>query len=92
MRFSRSAGLASSSVSAGSLSWGTDEILEEHFGQKTTGSFSLVVRSEEPGAAERLVPQVEAADERASAKLPTSQVAFVQTVSEDVVMATIVSA
>ena len=67
-----------------------ERILEDRFGQKTFGSFSVVVQTE-PGRAAELVPQVEAAAARASAELPTSRVAAVQPVSEDVVTATIVS-
>src|SRR5919108_160188 len=37
-----------------------ESILEDHFGQKSTGSFSVVVKGQ-PGSAERLVPQVRAA-------------------------------
>ncbi len=68
-----------------------DRILEERFGQKTTGSFSLVVEAEEAGTAERLVPQVASAAKRASDELPTSRVANVTPVSGEVVVATIVS-
>ena len=68
----------------------TERILDEHFGQKSTGSFSIVARGE-PGSADRLVPEVQAAAERASAELPTSEVAAVQPVSDAVVTATIVS-
>jgi RND superfamily putative drug exporter len=68
----------------------TETILEDHFGQKSTGSFSIVVRAE-PGSAAQLVPEVEAAAERASAELPTSKVAAVQVVSDDVVTALIAS-
>ncbi len=67
-----------------------DKILEEHFGQQSTGSFSVVVRGEE-GSAQALVPEVQAAAERASDELPTSTVAFVTPVSDRVVTATIVS-
>jgi RND superfamily putative drug exporter len=67
-----------------------ENILEEHFGQKTTGSFSLVVQGE-PGSARALLPAVEAAAARASAELPTSEVAAVLPVSDAVVTATIVS-
>jgi RND superfamily putative drug exporter len=67
-----------------------DRILEDHFGQKSTGSFSLVVRGA-PGSAEELVPEVQAAAERASAELPTSEVALVTAVSDRVVVATITS-
>src|SRR6185436_11430859 len=34
-----------------------DTILEDHFGQKTVGSFTVVVKGE-PGSAERLLPTV----------------------------------
>jgi uncharacterized membrane protein YdfJ with MMPL/SSD domain len=37
-----------------------EAILEDHFGQKSTGSFTIVVKGAE-GSAERLVPQVRAA-------------------------------
>jgi putative drug exporter of the RND superfamily len=68
-----------------------DKILEEEYGQTSTGSFSIVVRGEEPGSAEALMPEAQAAAERASADLPTSRVADVQAVSGEVVTATIVS-
>src|SRR3712207_6710862 len=62
-----------------------EKILEDQFGQKSTGSFSVVVRGDEPGSAQRLVPQVQAAAERVSSELPTSQVVAVQPVSGRVV-------
>jgi uncharacterized membrane protein YdfJ with MMPL/SSD domain len=65
-------------------------ILEHHFGQTTTGSFTLVVRGP-PGSAPRLVPAVERAARRMAARLPTGKPAGVQPVSDDVVTATIVS-
>jgi uncharacterized membrane protein YdfJ with MMPL/SSD domain len=65
-------------------------ILEDHFGQTSTGSFTLVVRGP-AGSAPRLVPEVERAARRAAAKLPTAKLASVQRVSGDVVTATIVS-
>src|ERR671924_1703039 len=67
-----------------------ESILEDHFGQKSTGSFSVVVKGQ-PGSAERLVPQVRAAAQGAAKELPTGQVASVQPVSDSVVSATIVS-
>lgn len=67
-----------------------ETILEDHFGQKTTGSFSVVVEGP-AGSAARLLPEVEQAAARASAKLPTSEVAAVLPVSSRVVTATIVS-
>jgi uncharacterized membrane protein YdfJ with MMPL/SSD domain len=66
-----------------------ETILEDHFGQKSTGSFTLVVRS--PVRARELVPEVRAAARRAAEELPTSRVAGVAPVSDDVVLATIVS-
>ncbi len=67
-----------------------ERILEEEFGQKTTGSFTIVARGE-PGSAEQLVGLVQEAAARASAELPTSEVAAVQPVSDSVVTALIVS-
>ena len=67
-----------------------EQILEEEFGQKTTGSFTIVARGE-PGSAQELVGPLEEAAARASAELPTSEVAAVQPVSESVVTALIVS-
>jgi uncharacterized membrane protein YdfJ with MMPL/SSD domain len=67
-----------------------EQILEEQFGQKTTGSFSVVAEGQ-PGSAERLVPDVRAAAERAAKELPTGQLAGVQAVSDSVVSALIVS-
>ncbi|MBA2474689.1 MAG: MMPL family transporter [Actinobacteria bacterium] len=67
-----------------------EKLLEEHFGQTSTGSFSLVVRGR-AGSAETLVPEVREAAARAASRLPTSRVAGVQPVSDAVVTATIVS-
>ena len=67
-----------------------ETILEDHFGQKTTGSFSIVVRGG-PGTAEDLVPIVKERAVLAAAELPTSRVASVRPVSDSVVVATIVS-
>jgi putative drug exporter of the RND superfamily len=67
-----------------------ERILEDEFGQKTTGSFTIVARGD-PGAAPQLVGPVRRAATRASAVLPTSDVAGVQPVSESVVTAQIVS-
>jgi uncharacterized membrane protein YdfJ with MMPL/SSD domain len=66
-----------------------ETILEDHFGQKSTGSFSVVVASD--GRARRLVPEVQQAAERASEELPTSRVVSVAPVSDDVVLAQLVS-
>src|SRR5918994_5902390 len=67
-----------------------EQILEEEFGQKTTGSFTIVARGE-PGSAQELVGPLEEAAARASAELPTSEVAAIQPVSDSVVTALIVS-
>jgi RND superfamily putative drug exporter len=67
-----------------------EAILEDHFGQKTTGSFSLVAKGA-PGSAEELVPEVRAAAVRAAKELPTGRLAGVQAVSDAVVSAQIVS-
>ena len=66
-----------------------ERILEEHFGQRTTGAFTVVVRG--AGNAKSLVPQVRTAAERAAAELPTGRVVTVVPVSDDVVVAQIVS-
>src|SRR5215211_3142403 len=68
----------------------TEKILEQHFGQKTTGSFSLVVKGA-PRSADRLVPLVRERAAKAAAELPTGKLAGVQVVSGSVVSATIVS-
>ncbi|HJS69989.1 MAG TPA: MMPL family transporter [Gaiellaceae bacterium] len=67
-----------------------ERILEEEFGQKTTGSFTIVARGE-PGSARELAGPLEEAAARASAELPTSEVAAVQPVSDSVVTALVVS-
>jgi RND superfamily putative drug exporter len=64
-------------------------ILQDHFGQRSTGSFTIVARSD--GRARALVPEVRAAAERAVAKLPTSRLVSVQPVTENVTVAQIVS-
>jgi len=64
-------------------------ILDEHFGQRSTGSFTVVVEAN--GNAERLVPQVQKAAERAAEVLPTGCVAGVTAVTNDTVVAQIVS-
>jgi hypothetical protein len=67
-----------------------DSILEDHFGQKTVGSFSVVVKGA-PGSAEQLLPVVRERAAAAAKELPTGQLAGVQAVSDSVVSATIVS-
>ena len=54
-----------------------DSILEDHFGQKTVGSFTVVVKGE-PGSAEQLLPTVRERAEAAANELPTGQLAGVQ--------------
>jgi uncharacterized membrane protein YdfJ with MMPL/SSD domain len=65
-------------------------ILQDHFGQKPEGSFSIVVKGT-PDQTAALVPQTRAAAERAAKALPTGKVASVNAVSSDVVVATIIS-
>ncbi len=67
-----------------------ERILEEHFGQRTTGSFTVVAEAD--GNAAALVPRVRAAAERAAGELPTGRVVSVAALSDDVVAAQIVSA
>jgi len=64
-------------------------ILQDYFGQRSTGSFTIVVRSDD--MARVLVPEVRAAAERAVAKLPTSRLVSVLPVTQDVTVAQIVS-
>src|ERR687896_604952 len=67
-----------------------EDILEEHFGQKSTGAFTLVVKSESRPAAS-LVPAAREAARRAVKELPTAKLAGVQPVAPSVVSANIVS-
>jgi RND superfamily putative drug exporter len=66
-----------------------EAILEEGFGQRSVGSFTLVARGD--GNAEELVPLVAEAAERAAAELPTGRAVGAQIVGADVVTATILS-
>ncbi len=66
-----------------------ETILRDHFGQRSTGSFTIVAKTN--GDAVAAVPAVRAAAERASKELPTSRVVGVTPVSQDVVSAQIVS-
>ncbi len=93
------AGAASSGLSSlltnrfilpGSDSQKASDILEQHFGQRPEGSFTLVVQGA-PGTAGALVPEVRIAAARAAKKLPTGKLAAVNAVSKDVVAASIVS-
>jgi RND superfamily putative drug exporter len=67
-----------------------EKVLEEHFGQKTVGSFWIVVKGQ-PGSAEDLVPEVLASARRAADVLPTGQLADARPVSDSVVSALITS-
>src|SRR5262245_5593556 len=67
-----------------------ERILEDHFGQKTVGSFTVVVKGQ-PGSAQELLPVVRERAEAAAKELPTGHLASVQAVSDSVVSATIVS-
>jgi uncharacterized membrane protein YdfJ with MMPL/SSD domain len=67
-----------------------EDILEERFGQKSTGSFTIVVKSQSRSA-ESLVPAATAAAKRAVQELPTAKLAGVQPVASNVVSANIVS-
>src|SRR5437667_4014276 len=93
------AGAASSGLSSlltnrfilpGSDSQKASDILEQHFGQRPEGSFTLVVQGA-PGSAAKLVPEVRQAGARAAHALPTGKLASVNAVSRDIVTATIVS-
>ncbi|HKB21148.1 MAG TPA: MMPL family transporter [Gaiellaceae bacterium] len=66
------------------------DILEQHFGQRPEGSFTLVVKGA-PGTATSLVPRVRRAAKRAAGAIPTGKVAAVTPVSSSLVTASIVS-
>ena len=66
-----------------------EQLLEEHFGQRSTGSFTIVAKGD--GNARALVPQVRAAATRAVAELPTGRLVSVTPLTDDVVAAQIVS-
>jgi RND superfamily putative drug exporter len=66
-----------------------ERILEDHFGQKSTGSFTIVAQT--TGSVAELVPELRAAAKRASEALPTSRVASVEAVSPHVAVANLVS-
>jgi len=65
-------------------------ILEQHFGQKPEGSFSVVVKGT-PDSATSLVGPTRVAATRAAAQLPTGKLVAVRPVSDRVVTATIAS-
>jgi uncharacterized membrane protein YdfJ with MMPL/SSD domain len=64
-------------------------ILEDHFGQSTDGTFTVVV--ETPGRAEMFLPQVRAAASKAAAAVKTGKLVSVAPIAHDVVSATIVT-
>ena len=91
-------GLASTQLSAlltnrftlpGTDTHRAERILEEHFGQRSTGSFAIVAETD--GTAAALVPQLRAVAEKAAAELPTGRLVSVAAVTDDVAVAQIVS-
>ena len=66
------------------------KVLEEHFGQKPEGAFSVVVQGS-PGSAQSLLAPTRRAAARAADALETGQLVDVRAVSGDVVTARIVS-
>jgi uncharacterized membrane protein YdfJ with MMPL/SSD domain len=66
------------------------KILEQNFGQKPEGSFSVVVQGK-PGSAQTLIAPTRAAAIRAAKELPTGKLVEVRPVSGDVVSASIAS-
>ncbi len=66
-----------------------EQILEDHFGQRSVGSFTLVVKAE--GGVEPLLPEIEAAAERAARELPTGRFVAAQAITPDLATAQIVS-
>jgi RND superfamily putative drug exporter len=66
-----------------------ESILHDHFGQKSTGSFTLVARTD--GNAAAIVPALRAAAIRASERVPTGRFVTARAVSEHVATASIVS-
>ncbi len=67
-----------------------ETILQDHFGQRSTGSFTFVAKSKTGDAAAVVGPLREAA-QRAARELPTARVVAVGQVGKDVATATIVS-
>jgi RND superfamily putative drug exporter len=77
-------------VLPGAESEKTGDVLEQHFGQKPEGSYTIVVRGA-PGSAPKLVAPTEAAARRAAAALPTGKAVGAEPASDRVVTARIVS-
>jgi uncharacterized membrane protein YdfJ with MMPL/SSD domain len=67
----------------------TERILSDHFGQRSTGSFTFVAKTD--GKAEEIVPQLQVAAERAAKQLPTGKFVSAQAVGNGVATASIVS-
>ena len=67
-----------------------EKILEDHFGQAPTGSFTLVAKGE-PGSEKRLVAPLRQAANRAAKEVPTGRVAAVQPARNGVATALIVT-
>lgn len=66
-----------------------ENVLEESFGQRSAGAFTLVALGN--GNAVELLPDVRDAATRAAAELPTGKLVLAEVVTPDVVSATIVS-
>jgi uncharacterized membrane protein YdfJ with MMPL/SSD domain len=91
-------GLASSQLSAlltnrftlpGTETHRAEDILEEHFGQRSTGTFTIVAVTD--GGATAVVPQLRSVAETAAAELPTGRLVSVAAVNDDIALAEIVS-
>ena len=67
-----------------------EQILQDHFGQRSTGSFTLVIKSE-GGEVASLLPQARQAAARAAAELPTGKLVSVLPLDDSVIAAQIVS-
>jgi RND superfamily putative drug exporter len=67
----------------------TEKILRDHFGQRSTGSFTFVAKTD--GDAQAIVPKLQAAAERAAKQLPTGTFVGAQAVGNGVATAFIVS-
>jgi uncharacterized membrane protein YdfJ with MMPL/SSD domain len=68
-----------------------EQVLKNDFGQRSDGSFQIVVQAAPGGSAAALEPAATAAAKRATAVVPTSKLVAVQEVSDTTVEAIIVS-
>jgi len=66
-----------------------ESVLHDHFGQKSTGSFTIVARTD--GSASDMLPDLRTAAQRAAKQLPTGRFVTARAVSEHVATASIVS-